>query len=70
MTRNSDASEAAQLSSISSALEELTGRIAAVAERYDGTPRADLASDLYDVERARRAAARRLAKVQLAMIGK
>jgi hypothetical protein len=68
MTRNSDASEAAQLSSINSALDELTSRVAAVAERYDGTPRADLAADLYDVERALRAATRRLAKVQLAMV--
>lgn len=70
MTGNTDASEAAQLSSISSALEELTSRIGAVAERYDGTARADVASDLYDVERALRAATRRLAKVQLSLVGK
>jgi hypothetical protein len=69
MTPNSDASEAAHLSSISSALDELTGRIADVAARYDGTQRADVASDLYDVERALRAATRRLAKVQLSMRG-
>jgi len=56
-------SDAAQLSSIGSALGDLTNRIVDVAKRYDGTARADVASDLYDVESSLRAATRRLAKV-------
>jgi hypothetical protein len=57
-------SDAAQLSSIGSVLDDLTVRIVDVAKRYDGTSRADLASDLYDVERSLKTAARRLTKVQ------
>jgi hypothetical protein len=60
-------SDSALLSSIATALDELTVRVAEIAGRYEGTPRADLASDLYDVERALRAATRRLAKVHGAM---
>lgn len=51
----------AQLSSINSAIDDLTARITSIAERYQGTPREDLASDLFEVERNLRAAARRLA---------
>jgi hypothetical protein len=60
-------SDSAAVSSIATALDELTVRVAEIAERYEGTPRADLAADLYDVERALRAATRRLARVHEAM---
>lgn len=56
-------SDAAALSSITTALEELTQRVVDLATRYDGTPRADVASDLYDAERGLRSAARRLRRV-------
>jgi hypothetical protein len=56
-------SEHAQLSAASTTLDDLTERITAVAERYDGTPREDVAAALYEVERALRSAARRLRSV-------
>lgn len=59
-----DGSDAAVLSSIATALEELTGRVTAVAEHYATSPDESVASDLYDVERALRAANRRLAKLR------
>jgi hypothetical protein len=52
--------DAAQLSSLSSALEELTERITRIADGFSGAPREDLAADLYDVERHLTAANRRL----------
>jgi hypothetical protein len=60
--------DAAQLSSVATALEELTARVLAVAERREagaGTTGRDdaVAADLYEVERALRAASRRLAMV-------
>lgn len=52
--------DAAGLSSLSTALDELTDRITAMADGFSGTPRDDLAADLYEVERNLQAAARRL----------
>jgi hypothetical protein len=52
-----------ELSSISSALDGLTKRIASTAEQFAGTEREDLASALFDVERALQGAQRRLDKV-------
>jgi hypothetical protein len=52
-----------ELSSISSALDGLTKRIAATAEQLSGTERDDLAAMLFDVERALSGAQRRLDKV-------
>lgn len=52
--------DAAQLSSLSTALDELTQRITALADSHQDSPREDVASDLYDVERNLQAAARRL----------
>ena len=49
-----------ELSSISNDLEALTKRIAATAEQFSGTPREDLATTLFDVERALQGARRRL----------
>lgn len=52
--------DVAQLSSLSTALDDLTHRIAALADDLQGAPREDVASDLYEVERNLQAAARRL----------
>ncbi|HLT15152.1 MAG TPA: hypothetical protein VK007_00500 [Acidimicrobiales bacterium] len=52
--------DAAQLSSLSSALADLTERITALADGYQGSPREDVAADLYEVERHLQAADRRL----------
>lgn len=53
--------DAAHLSSLSSSLRELTDRVTVLAEGYQGSPREDVAADLYDVERNLKAASRRLA---------
>lgn len=52
--------DVAHLSSLSSALEDLSDRITALANGYQGSPREDVAADLYDVERNLQAAHRRL----------
>ncbi len=52
--------DVAQLSSLSTALDDLTQRIATFADALDGAPREDVAADLYEVERNLQAAARRL----------
>ena len=52
--------DAAHLSSLSSALEDLTDRITALADGYHDSPRQDVAADLYEVERHLQAAHRRL----------
>lgn len=52
-----------ELSSISTALESLTKRIAGTAEQFSGTDRDDLAATLFEVERSLAAAQRRLDKV-------
>ncbi len=53
----------AQLSSISTVMEDLTARVTSIADDYAKTTREDLAADLYDVERSLRAARRRLDRV-------
>ena len=52
-----------QLSSISTAIEDLPARVTTIADDYATTPREDLAADLYDVERSLRSAQRRLDRV-------
>lgn len=52
--------DTAHLSSLSTALEDLTKRITSLADGYQGSPREDVAADLYDVERHLEAAHRRL----------
>lgn len=52
--------DAAHLSSLSTALEDLTKRITTLADDYQGSPREDVAADLYDVERHLQSAHRRL----------
>lgn len=52
--------DAAQLSSLSTALDELTTRIVTLADTFQESPREDVASDLYEVERNLQVASRRL----------
>ncbi len=52
--------DAAQLSSLSTALQDLTDRVTALADQYQSSPRDDVAADLYDVERNLQAGLRRL----------
>jgi hypothetical protein len=53
----------AELSSLATALDELTTRITAIADSYASDDRDELAADLYAVERALIGAQRRLTKV-------
>lgn len=53
----------AELSSLATALEELTRRVVAIAEDHQRTKREDTAADLFAVEGLLDAARRRLAKV-------
>jgi hypothetical protein len=50
----------AHLSSLSTALDELAERVTVLADGFAGSPREDVASDLYEVERHLQAATRRL----------
>ena len=54
------ASPQAELSSISTALEDLSRRVTAIAERTAGTDLDWLATDMYEGERALREARRRV----------
>lgn len=56
------ASPRAELSSITTALDELTRRVTRIAERSAGTDLDWLATDLYEGERALREARRRLGR--------
>ncbi|TMM18435.1 MAG: hypothetical protein E6G01_03570 [Actinobacteria bacterium] len=53
----------AELSSLATALDELTRRITAIADGYSSGDHDELAADLYAVERALAGAQRRLTKV-------
>ncbi len=52
--------DTAQLSSLSTSVGELAQRVTELADRLQGSPREDVAADLYEVERSLRAAHRRL----------
>ena len=43
--------DTAQLSALSTALEDITRRVTDMADEYQGSPREDVAADLYEVER-------------------
>ncbi len=60
-------SDLAVLSSASSMLDDLIGRITEVADRYQGTDREGVAFSLHEVERSLRSAARQLDSVQRSM---
>lgn len=56
-------SPTAELSSLATALDELAKRVSTIADGYAGSRRDDLATELYQVERALAAARRGLARV-------
>jgi ElaB/YqjD/DUF883 family membrane-anchored ribosome-binding protein len=56
----------AELSSLATALEELTRRLAAIADAAASEKNEQISTELYAVERALRAAHRRLAKLTAA----
>jgi len=53
----------AELSSLSSSLDELVGRLGDLAERFAAAGRTDVAQELYEVERTMAGGQRRLARV-------
>jgi hypothetical protein len=53
----------AELSSVATALDDLTRRVTGIAERVSGGDRDDVANDLFEVERSLVRAHRLLAKV-------
>ncbi len=56
-------SSAAELSSVATALQELTRRVTAIADAYAAAARDDLANELYRVEQALTGAQRSVARV-------
>ena len=58
-----------ELSSLTTALDELTRRVAALAERHAGGPLDALAQGLYEVERSMGEAGRRLARLTKGLAG-
>ena len=58
----------AELSSLETAIRELTERITAAADELMGTPGEDGAIDLYDVERSLRTAQRRISKAAITLV--
>ncbi len=60
-------SDRAELSALATSLEEITTRLTALADRYQGTPRDDVADGLYEVERSLVGASRKLERVLRAM---
>ena len=57
-------SDTAELSSISSALEELAGRITKIAERRDDDPDDPVSTGLFEVDRSLRNAVRQLERAR------
>ena len=58
----------AELSSLETAIRELTERITAAADELMGTPGEDVAIDLYDVARSLRTAQRRISKAAITLV--
>lgn len=56
--------DTAELSSITSALEGLAGRITAIAERRDADPDDPVSTELFEVERSVRNAVRQLERAR------
>jgi len=61
--------DSAELSSITTVLEDLQTRVVEVADRWREIERDDIAGDLYDVERSLRNAQRRLQRARNALNG-
>ena len=55
--------DVAQLSSLSTTLDQLVTQVAALAEGYQTSPREDVAADLFEVERSLQTAHRRIQKL-------
>ena len=53
----------AELSSLATALEDITTRVTAIADDHVGTDREDLAVELYEIERLLAQAQRRLSRM-------
>jgi hypothetical protein len=53
----------AELSSLATALDELTGRVTSIADDLSGSRRDDVAVELFEVERALVGARRRLGRI-------
>jgi hypothetical protein len=53
----------AELSSLATALDELTGRVTAIADDLSGSRRDDIAVELFEVERSLVGARRRLGRI-------
>lgn len=60
-------SDRSELSALASSLDDLAVRVTAVADRYRGAPRTDIAEGLYEVERSLSTASRQLARVVRSM---
>lgn len=60
-------SDRSELSALASTIDDLTARLTAVADRYRGTTRPDVAEGLYEVERSLATASRQLARVVRSM---
>jgi hypothetical protein len=59
----SPALDPAQLSSLSTALDDLTKRVTRLADELAGSPRQDVAASLYEVERLLGSASRRMTEL-------
>jgi len=59
--------DAAELSSITSVLEDLQARVVIVADRWREIERDDVAGDLYDVDRSLRNAQRRMRRAMISL---
>jgi hypothetical protein len=55
--------DSAGLSALATSLDELTSRLTTVADGLRGTPRTDIADELYEVERSLLTASRKLERV-------
>jgi hypothetical protein len=67
MADSSPPSPAPELSSITTALADLTRRVTAIADRSQGTDQDWLSSTLFDVERSLKDAVRRLSSAATAL---
>jgi hypothetical protein len=57
---------AAELSSMGATVEDLTGRLRAIAARYQAADREDLVAEVHEVERALEGAGRRIRRLVVA----
>jgi hypothetical protein len=60
-------SDRAELSALATSLDELTTRLTAMADRFQGSARRDVADGLYEVERSLLTASRKLDRLLRSM---